>query len=117
MVYHVLNRGLGRMTLFYEHADYRAFLRVVGETLRLAPMRICGYCLMPNHGHFLLWSDHVNQPRTDGEFEAIQRAIRCGAPLGSPTWVDATARRMGLESTFRPRGFPKQPADNAIQDS
>ena len=54
MVYHVLNRGVGRMTLFDEDADYRAFLRVVGETLRLAPMRICGYCLMPNHGHVLL---------------------------------------------------------------
>ncbi|MFM7739596.1 MAG: transposase, partial [Planctomycetota bacterium] len=55
MVYHVLNRGVGRMILFDADADYRAFLRVVGETLRLAPMRICGYCLMPNHGHFLLW--------------------------------------------------------------
>lgn len=30
-------------------ADYRAFLRVVGETLRLSPMRICGYGVNPNH--------------------------------------------------------------------
>jgi hypothetical protein len=43
MVYHVLNRGVGRMTLFDEDADYREFPRVVGETLRLAPMRIYGY--------------------------------------------------------------------------
>jgi REP element-mobilizing transposase RayT len=75
------------MTLFDEDADYRAFLRVVGEALRLAPMRICGYCLMPNHGHYLLGPDHVNQPQTEGEVEAIQRAIRRGAPLGSPIWV------------------------------
>ena len=63
------------------------------------------------------WSDHVNQPQTDGEVEAIQRAIRRGAPLGSPTWVEATARRLGLESMLRPRRRPKQPADNPIQDS
>ncbi|MFM7070520.1 MAG: hypothetical protein ACKO38_01825 [Planctomycetota bacterium] len=43
MVYHVLNRGVGRMTLFDVDADYHAFLRVVGEALRLAPMRIWGY--------------------------------------------------------------------------
>jgi putative transposase len=63
------------------------------------------------------WSDHVNQPRTEGEVEAIQRAIRRGAPLGSPTWVEATAQRLGLASTLRPRRRPKQPAGNAIQDS
>jgi hypothetical protein len=43
MVYPVLNRGVGRMTLFDEGADYHAVLRVVGETLRLATMRIHGY--------------------------------------------------------------------------
>ncbi|MEX0866185.1 MAG: hypothetical protein WD030_02435 [Pirellulales bacterium] len=50
MVYHVLNRGVGRMTLFEDDADYRFLLRVVGETLRLAPTaptavpRVCGRC-------------------------------------------------------------------------
>jgi putative transposase len=63
------------------------------------------------------WSEHVNQPQTEGEFEAIQRAICRGASLDSPTWVEATARRLGLESTLRSRGRPKQPAYNAIQDS
>ena len=57
LIYHVLNRGVGRMTLFEEEGDYRAFLRVVGETLRLSAMRICGYCVMPNHWHFLLWPE------------------------------------------------------------
>jgi len=30
---------------------------MVGETLRLAPMRICAFCVMPNLGHFLLGPD------------------------------------------------------------
>jgi putative transposase len=63
------------------------------------------------------WSDPVNQPQTEGEVEAIQRAIRRGASLDSSTWVEATARSLGLESTLRPRFRPKQPAYNAIQDS
>jgi hypothetical protein len=40
---------------------------------------------------------------------AIRRAIRRGSPLGSQARVEATAWRLGLESTLRPRGRPKQP--------
>lgn len=58
MVYHVLNRGVGRRTLFENADDYRALERIFDETLRLLPMRICGYCLMPNHWHFVLWPEH-----------------------------------------------------------
>ncbi len=47
MVYHVLNRGVGRRTLFDKDRDFLAFERVVAETLRTGPMRICAYCLCP----------------------------------------------------------------------
>jgi hypothetical protein len=40
MAYHVLNRGVGRMRLFLNDADYSAWERVIEETLKLAPMRI-----------------------------------------------------------------------------
>jgi hypothetical protein len=46
-VFHVLNRGNGRQTLFFGSADYEAFVRVVKEALWIVPMRILGYCLMP----------------------------------------------------------------------
>jgi putative transposase len=49
MVFHVLNRGVGRRTLFDKDADYRAFERVIEETLRTRPMRICAYCLIKDH--------------------------------------------------------------------
>jgi putative transposase len=58
MVFHVLNRGVGRRTLFEKPADYLAFERVVDETLRVYRMRICAYCLMPNHWHFIMWPEH-----------------------------------------------------------
>ena len=50
MVYHVLNRGVGRRTLFEKDQDFMAFERVVEEALRTCRMRICAYCLLSNHG-------------------------------------------------------------------
>ena len=35
--------------MFFGSADYEAFVRVVKEALLIVPMRILGYCLMPNH--------------------------------------------------------------------
>ena len=58
MVFHVLNRGVGRMQLFPSDKDYDAFRRVLEETLRVAPMRICAYCRLPNHWHFVAWPEH-----------------------------------------------------------
>ena len=40
MVFHVLNRGVGRMQLFEKAGDYRAFERVLKETLEETSMRI-----------------------------------------------------------------------------
>lgn len=69
VVYHVLNRGVGRMTLFDKPADYDAFQRVLHDTLLVRPMRILGYCLMPNHWHLLLW------PRADGDLAAFMQRL------------------------------------------
>ena len=58
LVYHVLNRGVGRSRLFFKEADFVAFEDLLAETLALRPMRICAYCLMPNHWHLVLWPKH-----------------------------------------------------------
>jgi hypothetical protein len=65
-VFHVLNRGNGRQTLFFGSADYEAFVRVVKEAWLIVTMRILGYCLMA-----------------------------CGS------WVEHTARHLGIEATAR----------------
>ncbi|MFV2065984.1 MAG: transposase [Pirellulales bacterium] len=69
MVFHVLNRGVRRMPLFQKETDYQAFEAIVEETLDKRPMRICGYCLMPNHWHFVLW------PEKDGEMAAFMQRL------------------------------------------
>jgi putative transposase len=67
MVYHVLNRGVGRMTLFDKPADYEAFECVMQQTIERSETRLLSYCLMPNHWHLLLW------PREDGELSEVLR--------------------------------------------
>ncbi len=41
MVFHVLNRSVGRMRRFLKDADFEAFERVIEKTLESRPMRIC----------------------------------------------------------------------------
>ena len=67
LVYHMLNRGGGRQTLFHKEEDYAAFERVMAEAHQRVPIRILAYCLMPNHWHFLLW------PRAEGEISEFMK--------------------------------------------
>jgi putative transposase len=69
MVFHVLNRAVGRRNLFDKHGDFLAFELVLQETLRIRPMRVCAWCLMPNHWHFVLW------PRRDGDLPAFMQQL------------------------------------------
>lgn len=210
VIYHALNRGVGRMSLFDTSADYEAFEDILAQTLEKVPIRLLGYCLMPNHWHLALWprregelaafmqrlsvthasrwlvhrglagSGHVyqgrfksfpvqkedyllvllryiernplraglvkraddwrwgslwrrvhgsakqramlsdlpvtlprnwrqrvNQPETDAELEAIRRCVTRGQPLGDDKWTRRMATKLGLESTLRPRGRPR----------
>jgi len=217
MLFHVLNRGVGRMRLFLKDADFEAFERILAKTLETRPMRIAAYCLMPNHWHFVLWPKqdgdlaafmqkltitharnwqenrrrvgyghlyqgryksfpiqgddhfyqvvryvernplraglvdraeqwrwsslwrrtrgtvpdqailnewplprparwlaHVNRPQSEAELQGIHRSVQRGQPFGASPWVRATAKRLGLESTLRARGRPKQsPRDDS----
>jgi len=67
LIYHVINRGVGRQTLFHKDEDYAAFERVMAEACHRVPTRVLAYCLMPNHSHFLIW------PRADGELTEFVR--------------------------------------------
>src|SRR5689334_2176906 len=70
LVYHVLNRVVGRGRLFKDEADYLAMERVIAQThKRLPTMRLVSYCLMPNHWHLVLW------PRADGDLSEFMRLL------------------------------------------
>jgi putative transposase len=83
MLFHVLNRGVGRMQIFRTEKDYDAFRRVLEETLRVAPVRICAYCWMPNHWHFVLW------PQNDGDLSIFMQRM---ANMHTQRWQRAKLR-------------------------
>jgi putative transposase len=60
---------VGRRTLFESAHDYTGFIDTVVEALRTRPMRICGYCVMPNHWHMVLWPEH------DGDLSAFVQHV------------------------------------------
>jgi putative transposase len=64
LVYHVLNRGNGRMGIFRRPGDYQAFVDLMIDAKRHAKVDIYGYCVMPNHWHLVL------RPHGDGDLAA-----------------------------------------------
>lgn len=203
--YHVVNRGNARAEVFHKHADYAAFVKLLAQASERLPMRLLGYCLMPNHFHLVLWphndgdlsrwmqwlltahvrryhrhhggSGHVwqgrfkafpiqedehylavlryiernplraklvrnsenwqwsslrqrfataesilangplpipstwlklvHEPQTEAELAALRTSIQRGTPFGGPRWTKRAALELGLESSLRPRGRPR----------
>lgn len=60
-VYHVLNRAVGRATLFHKPADYAAFEKVLRQAWERSAMRLVSYVAMPNHWHLVVWPRHDGQ--------------------------------------------------------
>jgi putative transposase len=56
------------------------------------------------------WVATVNKPQTPKEEAALQESIRRGRPFGDEQWQTATAKRLNLQATLRPRGRPKKNA-------
>lgn len=209
LCYHVLNRGVARLALFEDAADYQAFTEVISEAFQREPLPILSYSLMPNHWHFVVrpvsdeqvtnffrwlththsmrwhashhtvgtghlyqgrfkafpieeethlaaviryvernpvranlcqraerwihgsawhrangtawsrkvlspwpipmpsgWLDHVNDPQTDSELDAIRKSVARGSPFGGERWISQAAVRLNIGHTLRPRGRP-----------
>jgi len=66
-VFHVLNRAVARLPLFEKAEDYAAFMDVIAEAQQEHPIRLLGYCVMPNHWHMVLW------PKKEGDLTKFVR--------------------------------------------
>ncbi len=205
--YHILNRAVGRRTLFRKEGDYAAFEKALRQAKDWQPIRLLGYCVMPNHWHVVLWPeqdgdlsefvrwltvthtqryhahyhsagtgpvyqgrfksfpiqeddhlltvlryvernalranlveraetwrwsslwqrtqgatsglldegpvalpphwrDSVNKAETAAELGALRHSVVRGSPFGDSSWVEQAAKRLGLQTTLRPRGRP-----------
>jgi len=107
MVFHVLNRGVGRMRLFLKDADFEAFERILEKTLETRPMRICSYCLMSNHWHLVLW------PERDGDLGAFMQKLTI---THVRNWQE-NRRRVGYGHLYQGRykSFPIESDDHFYQ--
>lgn len=56
-LYHVINRGNGRQEVFHKENDYDAFINLIRRAKDIYPVKIYGYCLMPNHFHMVVAPD------------------------------------------------------------
>jgi len=61
VVYHVLNRGNGRLDIFKKPDDFQAFLQILCDGKQKADVELFGFCLMSNHWHLVL------RPKGDGD--------------------------------------------------
>ena len=60
-IYHVLNRGNARQTIFHKDEDFAAFEQVISEGLERFAVNLFSYQWMSNHWHMVL------SPQLDGE--------------------------------------------------
>jgi putative transposase len=54
----VLNRAVGRATIFAKSADYAAFEQVLRQAWERTGMPLLAYAMLPNHWHFVVWPQH-----------------------------------------------------------
>ena len=68
-LYHALNRGNLKATIFQKEGDYFAFEKILSEGLERYKVELFSYQLMPNHYHLVL------RPGVDGEMSRFMKWV------------------------------------------
>ena len=68
-LYHALNRGNSRATIFHKDEDFAAFERILAEGLGRYEVQLFSFQLMPNHWHLVL------RPERDGQMSQFLRWV------------------------------------------
>jgi putative transposase len=55
-IYHIYNQGNNRQTIFFKREDYLVFLNLYKKLITPSVSTIA-WCLMPNHFHFMVYTD------------------------------------------------------------
>jgi len=56
------------------------------------------------------WQEYVDEPLTERELERLRESIKRQSPYGRSVWQIQLSKKLGLESTLRPRGRPRKKA-------
>jgi putative transposase len=100
--FHIYNQGNNKQRIFYEDSNYIFFLRKVRRLVK-PHCYILGYCLMPNHFHFLVYTnrDSISQKKVG----SIKMAILIdGFRILESSYTQAINKRLQRSgSLFRQR--------------
>jgi REP element-mobilizing transposase RayT len=73
LYYHIYNRAVSKQLIFKDDTDYRFFMYKIGFFKKVHRIEIVIYCILPNHFHLLLKSDH--DPESISKFmQSIQKS-------------------------------------------
>lgn len=73
--YHIYNRGNNKENLFLEEKNYIYFLNKFNYYLK-DKITIYSYCLMPNHFHFLIKINELNEEVLEGKMSKLEKAFK-----------------------------------------
>jgi len=94
--YHVYNQGNNKQPIFYEKENFLFFLSKI-QGLSKQDFNIIAYCLMPNHFHFLIYTNFNSSEEVDKSGEYSRKL---GSILSS--YAKAMNKRYGRSgSLFR----------------
>lgn len=62
--YHVMNRGRRREKVYFSEDDYKLFMEILGECVKLFDIEIHLYSMMPNHYHLVVCTPKANLSRS-----------------------------------------------------
>jgi len=61
------------------------------------------------------WLTQVQEPATEAEWARLEESLRRGRPFGGDGWIEATAKKLGLEATLRPIGRPRKKSEDTTE--
>ena len=59
--YHVFNRANAHVQIFSDEKDYLCFEKILFQACDNFQIRLCTYCIMPNHWHLVVWPEKDNE--------------------------------------------------------
>lgn len=104
VLYHVINRGNARATVFHDAADYDRFVGLIRRSLEGAPVEVHAYCLMPNHFHLVV------QTHADGALGTWMQRLMT-SHVKRHAWRHGTTGRI-WQGRFK--AFPIQKDDHLL---
>lgn len=82
-VFHVMNRAVRQTTLFEKDADYDAFLKVTAEGLARFKVKVIAFEVMPNHWHFVVICDRIEEVSNWLHWVTATHALRWNLARGT----------------------------------